>query len=207
MERFKTFITTALIGGFAVILPVAILVVAFSFIIKVAGGLIDPFTQVLEGRYQLHRPWSDLIVLALILGLCFLVGLVVRTRYGHMLHRYIEQKFLEATPGYKMIKETTAQLMSGKQSPLSRVALVNPFNNDTLMTAFITFEHPDGSFTVFLPMAPPTSGFVFHLKASQVHPVDVSTQEAMKTFISLGAGSGEILEQFRKNAKASGEGA
>jgi uncharacterized membrane protein len=129
--------------------------------------------------------------------LCFLIGLLVQTRFGKGIHRYIEQKYLEATPGYKMIKETTEQLMSGKKSPLSKVALVRPFDSETLVTAFITHEHSDGSFTVFIPMSPPTSGFVFHLKPSQVHPVEVTTEEAMKTFISLGAGSEKLMEKYR----------
>jgi uncharacterized membrane protein len=92
--------------------------------------------------------------------------------------------------------------MNGKQSPLSKVALVKPFNNETLVTAFITHEHADGSFTVFVPMSPPTSGFVFHLKSSMVQPIDVNTEEAMKTMLGLGTGSGKLLEKFHSASRS-----
>jgi uncharacterized membrane protein len=196
MNRFKAFIQTVFIGGVAVLLPIVILILVFSIIFKFATGLIEPLTHLLVEHFNIPGILADVVVIILILLVAFLVGLLVKTKWGHMLHAYLERKFLENTPGYKMIKETTEQLMSGKQSPLSKVALVKPFGDESLMTAFITHEHQDGSFTVFVPMSPPTSGFVFHLKASLVHPVDVSTEEAMKTMIGLGTGSGKLMEKF-----------
>jgi|CXWL01.1.fsa_nt_gi uncharacterized membrane protein len=202
MDRFKAFIQTVFIGGVVVLLPIMILILVFSVIIKFATGLIAPLTHLLEANFKIAGFEADVVVIALILVVAFLVGLMVKTKLGKMAHDYIEQKFLENTPGYKMIKETTAQLMSGKQSPLSKVALVKPFSNESLMTAFITHEHADGNFTVFVPMSPPTSGFVFHLKSSQVHPIDVNTEEAMKTIIGLGTGSGKLMERFHSAAKS-----
>ena len=201
MDRFRAFINTVFIGGFVVVLPIAILGLVFGVLVKFVTGLIEPLTQLLEDHFGIAGVSADFVVIGLILLLCFLVGLLVQTRFGKAIHKYIEQKYLEATPGYKMIKETTEQLMSGKKSPLSKVALVAPFGNETLVTAFITNEHTDGSFTVFIPMSPPTSGFVFHLKASQVHPVEVTTEEAMKTLLSLGAGSAKLMEKYRDNIK------
>ena len=65
------------------------------------------------------------------------------------------------------------------------------------MTGFITDEHPDGSYTVFVPTAPnPTTGFVFHLKAGRVHPVSVGVDEAFRSIIACGAGSGRILQEY-----------
>lgn len=203
MNRFKSFIQNVFIGGVAVLLPIAILAFVFSVIIKFVTGLIEPFTRLLEANFMIGGIEADVIVVILILIIAFFIGLLVKTKLGKMGHSYIERKFLENTPGYKLIKDTTDQLMGGKQSPLSKVALVKPFNNDTKVTAFITNEHADGSFTVFIPMSPPTSGFVFHLKASQVQPINVNTEEAMKTIIGLGTGSGRLLEQYHLAASAS----
>ncbi len=201
MDRFKAFIKTVFIGGVAVVLPIAILVLVFGIVVKFVTGLIEPLTKLLEDHFRIEGVSADFIVIGLILVVSFLVGLLVQTRFGKFIHKYVEQKYLEATPGYKLIKETTEQLMSGKKSPLSKVALVQPFDSETLVTAFITHEHTDGSFTVFIPMSPPTSGFVFHLKASQVHPVEVTTEEAMKTLLSLGAGSAKLMEKHRNGDK------
>ncbi len=202
MDRFKGFIQTVFIGGVAVLLPIVILILVISIIFKFATGLIEPLTHLLVAHFSMPAILADVVVVVLILLVAFVVGLLVQTRFGKVLHTYVERKFLENTPGYKLIKETTEQLMSGKKSPLSKVALVKPFSDESLMTAFITHEHQDGSFTVFVPMSPPTSGFVFHLKASLVHPVDVSTEEAMKTIIGLGTGSGKLMEKFNSRSNS-----
>jgi uncharacterized membrane protein len=47
---------------------------------------------------------------------------------------------------------------------------------------------------VFVPTGPnPTSGFIYHLDQQYVHPVKVSVEEAMRSVISCGAGSGTLL--------------
>jgi uncharacterized membrane protein len=81
------------------------------------------------------------------------------------------------------------------------VALVNIFGTDTLVTAFITDEHADGSYTVFVPTGPnPTSGFMYHMKRKYVHKVDYPMEEAMRTVISCGSGSRKILDSYRRKS-------
>lgn len=64
------------------------------------------------------------------------------------------------------------------------------------MTAFVTEQHVDGSYSVFVPTGPnPTSGNIYHLKKKYVHLVDVSVEDAMRSIISCGAGSGKLLKQ------------
>ena len=96
-----------------------------------------------------------------------------------------------------MIKETVSQFIGNKKSPFSSVALAQIFGNETLVTVFVTDEHPDGSFTVFMPTGPnPTSGNIYHLKGDFVHPVDVPVEAAMKSIISCGAGSEKLVGSY-----------
>ena len=128
---------------------------------------------------------------------CFFVGVLVRTRLGGFLYRFIETRILKLAPGYSMIKETVLQIFGSKQdSPFSSVALVQVFGNETLMTAFITDKHDDGSFTVFVPTGPnPTSGLIYHLEGRHVHPVDIPVQDAMRSIISCGAGTAKLMKE------------
>jgi uncharacterized membrane protein len=78
------------------------------------------------------------------------------------------------------------------------------------VTCFITDSHDDGSFTVFVPTGPnPTSGLIYHLGGEFVHPVNVPVQEAMRSVISCGAGSGKLLNQYpvKSSTTLSGEAA
>ena len=63
-----------------------------------------------------------------------------------------------------MVKETVNQLFNRKSSPFSSVALIQIFQNETLVTGFVTDEHQNGTSSVFVPTGPnPTSGFIYHL--------------------------------------------
>ena len=114
---------------------------------------------------------------------------------GGWLFRSLESSLLNKVFGYNLIKETVTQFLSSKQSPFSSVALVNVFGNETLMTAFVTDEHEDGSYSVFVPTGPnPTSGNIYHLKKEFVHLVDISVEDAMRSIISCGAGSSKLIK-------------
>ena len=198
MDKIKSFIMTSLLGGVIVILPVAILVAVFGWVFSFTTNLIQPFTDLVVANSDLKEIIADTLVLFVIFVVCFFVGLIVRTRFGKFIYHMIENHLLKIAPGYTLIKETVLQILGNKKSPFSSVALVQIFGNDTLVTSFITDEHSDGSFTVFVPTGPnPTSGNIYHLKGEYVHPVDVSVEDAMRSIISCGAGSTQLVESYK----------
>jgi protease I len=195
MKKFKIFLRTTVLGGLVVILPVAILVAVFSWLFGVITSLVQPLTRLIIARADIKEFLADVLAIAVIIALCFFIGLFVKTSVGRWMHSFIENKLLRVAPGYNLIKETILQLFGGKKAPFSQVALVQLYENSLLATAFITDEHPDGSFTVFVPTGPnPTSGFVYHLKAKFVHLVNVRVEDAMRSIISCGAGSTKLMK-------------
>ena len=196
MERLKHFLRTSLLGGVVVILPVAILVSVTLWIFDLVTGIIQPLTRLLISDSQINEIAAEILVIVLILMVCFFVGVLVRTRLGGFLYRFIETRILKLAPGYSMIKETVLQIFgSKKDSPFSSVAMVQVFENDTRMTAFITVTHADGSYTVFVPTGPnPTSGLIYHLQGKYVQPVKIPVQDAMRSIISCGAGTAKLLQ-------------
>jgi uncharacterized membrane protein len=204
LTRTKKFFKTTLLGGIIVILPAIILIFAFKWLFGVVGNAIEPLTNMAERQLTLgeyNRYVAPVIVLSVIILGCFLFGLFVRTKLGQMIYMGFENSFLSKAPGYRMIKETVNQLLGKKTSRFSTVALVQIFENDTLVTAFITDEHENGMVTVFVPTGPnPTSGFIYHLDRKFVHPVDISVEDAMRSVISCGAGSEKLVKSIRDNA-------
>jgi len=202
LQRTKTFFKTTLLGGVIVILPAIILGLAFKWLFgKVSDG-IRPLTQFVVSHLDLPDRYEHaiamLIVLSVILLSFFLVGLFVRTRLGRWIYSAFENSLLSKAPGYKMVKETVNQFLGKKESPFSSVALVQIFENDTKVTAFITDRHDNGTITVFVPTGPnPTSGFIYHLDPQYVHPVDVSVEDAMRSVISCGAGSNALVKGLK----------
>jgi uncharacterized membrane protein len=205
MKRIKTFIKTSLLGGLAVILPTALLFLIFRWLFNWVTDLIQPLTNMLLARGQFQEFIADMVVIALILLFCFVVGLAVKTRIGRFIHVNLENRILQIAPGYPTLKSIVMQFIGKKKSPFSSVALVRPFENETLMTAFITDAHDDDWYTVFVPTGPnPTTGFIFHLKGQYVQAVPVTVEEALRSVISCGAGSTHLIQRFAEIKKGQG---
>jgi len=204
LQRTKNFFKTTILGGIIVILPTIILAFAFKWLFGFVSNGIKPLTDLVVNNLTLPDLYDQLIatliVLSVIILACFCIGLFVKTRIGRWIYGGFENSLLSKAPGYKMIKETVNQFLGKKESPFSSVALVQIFENDTKVTAFITDRHEDGTITVFVPTGPnPTSGFIYHLDQQYVHPVDVSVEDAMRSVISCGAGSDALIKGLQKN--------
>lgn len=199
MEKIKTFIRTSLLGGLVVILPVTILVMAARWFFNLVTNQIQPLSNVFLKGPRLPEFFADIVAIIVMLLVFFLVGVFVRTRFGNWIYNTVEERVLKVAPGYTLIKETVLQFVGSKKPPFSSVALVRPFQNDTMATAFITEHHADGSYTVFVPTGPnPTSGNIFHLGKDYVHPVTVPVEAAMRSVIGCGAGSARLIQEYKK---------
>jgi uncharacterized membrane protein len=200
MQKIKIFIKTSLLGGVAVILPVALLVLIFRWFFNWITGIIQPLASLVIARGHFQALVADLLVFTIILMACFVVGALVKTRVGRFVHENLENHILRIAPGYPTVKSIVMQFIGKGKSFFSSVALVQAYENDTLMTAFVTDTHCDGSYTVFVPMGPnPTSGFVMHLKEQYVHLINVRVEEALRSVISCGAGSAKLLKAYTEN--------
>jgi uncharacterized membrane protein len=197
VDRLKTFIKTSIIGGLAVILPAVVLTLIFRWLYNWITDIIQPLTDLVIAKGQFQEIVADVLVIAIILAVCFLVGVVIKTKAGQFIQDNLEKRILQMAPGYPTIKSVVMQFIGKEKSPFSSVALVQVFGNETLMTAFITDTHQNGRYTVFVPTGPnPTSGLIFHIPQQYVHPVNVSVEETMRSVIGCGAGSTNLLGAF-----------
>lgn len=195
METLKLFLKTTLLGGALVVLPIVILLFVFNWLYDFIADKLRPIINIILETARMQEFAAAALAFILILLLFFLVGLIVRTRIGRIVFEFLEQSALIKIPLYKIIKETTIQLMGNNKTLFKYVALVRIFGNDTRITAFITDEHEDGSYTVFIPSGPaPTAGFIYHVKKENVEIVNFPVDKAMKTVFSLGSGSSELLK-------------
>lgn len=138
--------------------------------------------------------------MAAAVGVCFLVGLVVRTKVGAWLLRAAESRLMRRAPGYVWIRDAMGRVL-GTQKPLFSSAALVEVSDGAMCTAFITDTHADGSFTVFVPASPnPMSGSVYHLKREHVHVLEVPVEVAWSSIVSCGAGAGKLMEVYRKGA-------
>lgn len=198
----EDFYRKTLLGGLVIILPIAILAMGIRWLFRFVTDLIQPFTSLVVNTIGFPEIIGDIIVLASMVALCFLVGWLVTTTGGAWFHKHFDQRLLRAAPGYRLVKDIVGQFFGdASKSPFANgeVALVRLFGEDnpTSVTTIVTSKHEDGSYTVFMPTGPnPTSGNIYHVKPSQVTLCpDISIEQAMRTIIACGAGTGDLLAE------------
>jgi uncharacterized membrane protein len=197
VERVKSFVRTTLIGGVIVLLPIGILVIVFRWIFGLVRSAIQPLTNMVMDRSDMRELVAALIVIGILIGACFLIGLLVRTQFGKFIHEVFEQRILRIAPGYSLIRETVMQFLGNRPSPFGTVAYVQLFGSDTLALGFVTERHDNGWISIFVPTGPnPTSGNIFHVRGEFIHEVKHPLEDVMRTIISCGAGSAPIMAKL-----------
>jgi uncharacterized membrane protein len=192
MKPLIEFIKVTLIGGVLIILPIY---VAILLLVKAASGLLNlmkPITASIPADIE-DRQLAAIVALIVI---CFLVGLVTRTRSGLRAKNSFEQAVLSKLPGYALLRALAGRLAGQAEEASFAPALVEI--EDALVPALIIEELPDGSYTVLVPSVPtPMAGALYILPRARVHPVDVPLTTAIKVFTKWGAGAGEFVQAMR----------
>ena len=193
MKVVRQFLANALVGGVLIVLPIYLAVLVLLKGAQSVGGLIRPFTMLLPA----WLPAEKVLSLVLVLTLCFLIGVAVRTRLGNALRERMETSVFERIPGFTLFRSLTQQLAGEGRENVWKPALAEI--EEALVPAFIIEEFGDGRFTVFVPSVPtPLAGAVYILSRDRVHPLDVPFTQAIKTVSRWGSGLKDLVAAMEK---------
>jgi uncharacterized membrane protein len=193
MRRIAEFSKTTLIGGLLIVLPLYLAILLLAKTVSGLLSLLSPITGAIPDDVGLRPVIAALILIAI----CFLAGLAVRTGPGLRAKNAIERTVLERIPGYSLLRGLTGRLTGTREDATFAVALVEI--EEALVPAFIVEENRDGSFTVFVPSVPtPAAGSVYILAAARVHRVDVSFATAVQVISKWGTGAGALVEAMQR---------
>jgi uncharacterized membrane protein len=188
MKHAREFVVNALVGGVLVVLPIYIAVLLLFKAMQSVVGLVRPFARLLPA----WLPVEHVLSLALVLIVCFLIGVAIRTRVGRALRERMETSLFERLPGYALFRSLTQQLAGQSEETVWKPALVE------IVPAFIIEEIGDGRLTVFVPSVPtPLAGAVYVLSPERVHPLDVPFTQAIKAVSRWGSGSRDLVAAMR----------
>ncbi|MES2674871.1 MAG: DUF502 domain-containing protein [Pseudomonadota bacterium] len=203
MKRLRSFVSITLLGGFMVMLPIAILILFAEWLYGFVAHLIKPVSEWVSTWSPTATYMADVIgVVVLLLG-CFFIGLLVKTNIGQWLHDVMDDVLGKILPGYHTINKLVSQLLGGEgnasllKGDVCRAYIMGRTIN-TSVTGIITAKHENGDFTVYVPTAPfLTSGMIYHLGAESVEILPHMTVEAaMRTVIACGSGSQIIANKL-----------
>ncbi len=197
MSRVLRVLRRYLVTGLLVWVPLGVTLLTFGFLLDLA----DRILQLLPPEWRpdallgFHIPgFGAILALIVLLG----TGILLRNLIGSTLVSWWEE-LLDRIPLVRTIysgtKGFTESLVSSK-SAFRQVVVIEFPSPDTWTVAFVTAtDLPDFSgrhggepqICVYVPTTPiPTTGYNLIVRQSEVVPIDMSVDDAMKMIVTLG---------------------
>ena len=193
MKQALVFTTRALLSGLLIFVPIYLAIILLLQSMKSVAGLVRPFALLLPEWV----PAETALSLLLVLVLCFLIGVVVRTRVGQAARNKIERTFFERIPGYALLRSLTQQMAGKSRGNIWKPALLD--GDEGLLLVFIIEEFHDGRYTVFVPSIPtPLAGAVYVVERRRVHPLDVPFTDALRMVSRWGSGAKDLVAAMER---------
>lgn len=192
MKPFR-FLGRTILAGLLVLAPIFLtgLLIAKGF--ESVASVVKPLRVALPHWI----PNEEALSVLLLLTLCFLVGLAVRTGLGRWMQQTLDTNLLSRIPGYTQIRDLALQVAGDTQQKAWKPALVQ--FDDGLVQAFLVEECSDELVTVFVPAIPSVlTGEVFIVDRQRVHLLDVPFATALKSISHWGAGTKELVAAYAR---------
>jgi uncharacterized membrane protein len=200
LQRARSFLFTAIIGGLVVILPVTLLIWLLRSAVVLIAGFLNPVKSLL----QLPEEWAgwlvDLGAFFIAILFFFLIGVIMQTRVGRLFFRELEERLLAPLPLYTVLRDVVQQITGyGKRTPFRDVVLVDVYSNATRMLGFVVDDLPEDYLSVFVPTGPnPTNGFIYFCHKSQLTFLDIRPEDAVRIVIGVGTGASALFQDNQR---------
>ena len=192
MKKNKSVFRTNVIYGVLVLVPLAVIVLLLAKIVEILEKIAEPL------NLQSATSVIGAVILAvlLVLILCFVVGVFVRTRLGSWSLERFERTILRQIPGYEIISNALKGFAEKKTA--YRAALVRLYGPGTGVLGFIMEENDNDSVTVFVPSVPTlTMGSLHVVDRERVTMLEAGSIDVTNCISQWGIGSNKILGSIK----------
>ncbi len=193
-------ISTTFIGGFLVVLPAYLAILAFNKTVKALIGLVVVLLKPITNLLGIDQNIIAIPVsLFLFLLICLVAGVILKTRYSVIVKKTVGP-ILKKIPGYLLIRSLTnrvAKLERSDTLAAGFVALGESY--ESLSPGFLIEKHDNGMHTVFVPTVPtPTVGNLYLVPSERVFIVDVPLLDMVKFISNWGEASPQLSEAIKQ---------
>jgi uncharacterized membrane protein len=191
MKSFLSFIKTTITGGVLFLLPVVLLIIIFGKALNILRKLSAPISEKLP-TIIFGLDGSNLVAIALLILICFLSGLLFRSKFVRKWIKKLEDDVLIHLPGYVLIKSITAGAMGEKSDDDMLPVLIR--DDETWNLAFLV-EKGEKFSTVFIPDAPRhDAGEVKIIPTNRIEKLDISVNKFTQSIKTYGKGSSKWVK-------------
>jgi uncharacterized membrane protein len=193
MKVLVEFLKTTLIGGLLIVVPTYLTVLLLA---KAVGGLLALLGPIVALLPQGVQHFGRILAIVLVVLVCFVLGLIARTRVGRRAIEAFERHVLERLPGFALLRSVVRRVSGAGDEAQFQPVLVEI--EEALTPGFIVEEIGDDRFVVLVPSVPtPAAGSLYILPRQRVHWVDVPITEAIAVITRWGAGTSKLLKAMR----------
>jgi uncharacterized membrane protein len=193
MKVLVEFLKTTLIGGLLIVVPTYLAVLLLA---KAVGGLLALLGPIVALLPQGVQHFGRILAIVLVVLVCFVLGLIARTRVGRRAIEAFERHVLERLPGFALLRSVVRRVSGAGDEGQFQPVLVEI--EEALTPGFIVEEIGDDRFVVLVPSVPtPAAGSLYILPRERVHWVDVPITEAIAVITRWGAGTSGLLKAMR----------
>lgn len=190
------FIRTTILGGILFLLPAAILTILFN-VFRGTYNLIkeplDPLAALCPFQTIGGVGIAALMAVALIIFVCFLGGLMIRTAWAQRMLERVDANFLGKVPFYTLVRSLWFE-MSGRQYETG-VNYVLARTQECWQPGVMMEELENGWLVVFVPLVPNVfSGTLFYLPPDRVKRIETTSAAIIKAMARFGLGSRALLK-------------
>ena len=193
MKFLRDVVGNTIIGGLLVLVPVYIAVLLLGKAMQTGASAVKPLADLLPA----WLPAEHVLSLLLVLLICFVVGLLVRTSRGSAVRQQLDRSVFGKLPGYEMLRSLSQQV-AGRGDEAGWQPVVVEIE-DALVPAFVVEKLDDGRYTVFVPSVPtPFAGALYVMGPERVHAVDVPVGQAVRVISQWGVGTGDLVDKMKR---------
>jgi uncharacterized membrane protein len=200
-------IQSRIIAGIFIVIPLAVtlwlVVISFNLITKWADPIMGQFNlSGMEGKYWFELSIRGFSIIVTLIFL-FIIGQVAKWTLGIRMIDIVEKVILEI-PLLSTIYSTAKQVVDaikGGNGMFRQVVLVEFPKNGLYTIGFLTNENKGRNelsektgknlISVFMPFAPPTSGYIIFVPREDCIFLEMSVSDGMKLIISGGVAAPE----------------
>ncbi len=190
MKAMLASIQDTLVKGVFLLAPLMVFGMLIAKALGMIRGLVEPIASRMGHVAGISMP--ALLATTVLVLMCFLAGLIARTRGARGMIGWLESTVLTHIPGYAYLKgmgESAVGVEGGSayEPVLARI-------EDAWQLGFIVETIEPGQYAVYVPGAPsPWSGSVYFMAEERIKRVELRLSEVQGCLKRIGIGSGALL--------------
>ncbi len=195
MKIILDFLLTTFVTGFLIILPLLLSYLVIGQLLDILLLLTTPLHDFLKIGGMSEELSDRLITIIVLILICLLIGIANKKSLFIGIGNWIEAKFLNYLPLYKMLRNLSTNLSDNQIPEYFQPALIEMVE-DIQFLGFIVEEHKDGKLTIFVPMSPtPGVGMIQIVNSNKVQIINAPMKNAAICVLDWGHGVESLVSQ------------